>query len=76
MAECALRQAALHMMRHPGCYYPCIEQQLLETGESFESYVCNIYHGKVWGDDLVAAGIWGHVEYFNLDYNADFQNTD
>ena len=42
-------------MRHPGRYYPCIEQQLLETGESFESYVCNIFHGKVWGDDLVAA---------------------
>ena len=35
--------------------YPCIEQQLLETGESFESYVCNVFYGKVWGDDLVAA---------------------
>ena len=49
------------MMRHPGCYYPCIEQELLKTGKSFESYVCNVYHGKVWGDDLVAAAfsdIW------------------
>ena len=29
----------------------------VKTGESFKSYVCNVFHGKVWGDDLVAAAL-------------------
>ena len=32
-----------------------MEQELLETGESYESYCYNIFHCNVWGDDLVAA---------------------
>ena len=32
-----------------------MEQELLEMGESYESYCYNIFHCNVWGDDLVAA---------------------
>ncbi|MCG8620467.1 MAG: hypothetical protein MJE68_00520, partial [Proteobacteria bacterium] len=53
--ECAMCQVAYHMLRNAPKFYPYVEQQLAETGESYESYVCNIYHGRVWGDDLVCA---------------------
>ena len=43
------------MLRHPNKFYKSIEQELTESGESYESYCYNVYHSKVWGDDLVAA---------------------
>ena len=55
MAETAFRQVALHIIKHPDRFYPLISNQLLETGESFESYCVNIFRGNVWGDDLIAA---------------------
>ena len=54
-AEMAMRQVGFHMIRHPHKFYKCIENELMDTGESYESYCYNIYHSKVWGDDLVAA---------------------
>ena len=30
-----------------------MEQKLLETGESYDSYCYNIFHNQVWGDDLI-----------------------
>ena len=51
----AMRQAGFHMLRHPHKFYKVIEQELLDTGESYESYCYNVFHSLVWGDDLVAA---------------------
>ena len=51
----ALRQVSMHMLRHPSKFYRYMEQEFAETGESYESYVTNIFRGKVWGDDLIAA---------------------
>ena len=51
----SMRQAGLYMIRHPHQYYKLIEQELIDTGESYESYCYNVFHSKVWGDDLVAA---------------------
>ena len=51
----AMRQAGFHMLRNPNKFYKAIENELIDTGESYESYCFNVYHGKVWGDDLVAA---------------------
>ena len=48
-------QTAVHMIRHTYRFYPYIEQELLETGESYESYCYNVYHCNVWGDDLIAS---------------------
>ena len=45
------------MLRNPNKFYKAIENELIDTGESYESYCYNVYHGKVWGDDLVAAAI-------------------
>ena len=53
--ELAMRQVALHIMKHPEKFYPLLENELLETGESFESYCVNVFYGNVWGDDLIAA---------------------
>ena len=50
-----MRQVGFHMLRHPLKFYKYIEQELLETGESYKSYCYNVYMGNVWGDDLVAA---------------------
>ena len=50
-----MRQVGFHMLRNPNKFYKAIENELIDTGESYESYCYNVYHGKVWGDDLVAA---------------------
>ena len=43
------------MLQNPSKFYKSIEQELSESSESYESYCYNVYHSKVWGDDLVAA---------------------
>ena len=48
-------QIALQMLRHPTRYYKYLEYELIETGESYESYCCNVFHANVWGDDLLAS---------------------
>ena len=53
--ELAMRQVALHIIKNPEKFYPLLENELLETGESFESYCVNVFNGNVWGDDLIAA---------------------
>ena len=53
--EMAFKQVVLHMLRNLLKFYPYMEQEFTETGESYESYVMNIFRGKVWGDDLIAA---------------------
>ena len=54
-AETAFRQVALHMLRNPDKFYPLLQNELLETGESYESFCVNVFHGNVWGDDIIAA---------------------
>ena len=34
-----------------------MEQELTETGESYESFCVNVYKCNVWGEDLIAAAI-------------------
>ena len=51
----AMHQAALYMLRHPYKYFKCIEQELLRSGESYESYCYNVFNENVWGDDFIAA---------------------
>ena len=53
--DLAMRQVALHIIKNPEKFYPLLENELLETGESFESYCVNVFKGNVWGDDLIAA---------------------
>ena len=40
-AEMAMRQVALHMIKHPNHFYQYIEEDLLKAGESYESYCVN-----------------------------------
>ena len=54
-AEMAMRQVAFHMLRNPNRFYKFYEENLLKAGESYESFVVNVFHAKVWGDDLIAA---------------------
>ena len=54
-AEMAMCQAALYMLRHPYKYFKCVEQELLRSGESYESYCYNVFNKNVWGDDFIAA---------------------
>ena len=55
MPEMAMHQAGFHMLWNPSKFYKSIEQELSESGESYKSYCYNVYHSKVWGDDLVVA---------------------
>ena len=50
-----MRQVRLQMLKHPHRYYKYIKTELIDTGESYESYCYNVYHGNVWGDDLIAS---------------------
>ena len=61
--EMANRMAGLHMVRNPHKFYKLIEFELQKTGESYESYCYNVFHSKVWGDDLIAAVF---VDMWNL----------
>ena len=45
----------MFMLRHPSRYYKYVEEDLLYAGESYESFVYNVFHCNVWGDDLIAA---------------------
>ena len=51
----AMCQAALYMLRHPYKYFKCVEQELLWSGESYESYCYKIFKKNVWGNDFIAA---------------------
>ena len=51
----AMRQVGFHMLKHPEKFYTSIENELIETGESYESYCYNVFHSHCWGDDLMAA---------------------
>ena len=51
----ATRQAALYMLHHPYKYFKCVEQELLQSGKSYESYCYNVFNKNVWGDDFIAA---------------------
>ena len=42
------------MLKHPEKFYTSIENELIETSESYESY-CYVFHSHCWGDDLIAA---------------------
>ena len=50
----AMRQVALYMLHHPYKYFKCIEQELLRSGESYESYCYNVFNKNVWGNDFIA----------------------
>ena len=56
-AESLMRQAAMHMLRNPYRYYEALETQFIKTGESYGSFVYNVFHQNIWGDDLLAAVI-------------------
>ena len=51
----AMRQVGFHILKHPKKFYTSIENELIEMGESYESYCYNVFHSHCWGDDLVAA---------------------
>ena len=50
-----MRQVGFHLLKHPEKFYTSIENELIETGESYESYCYNMFHSHCWGDDLVVA---------------------
>jgi len=54
-AEMAMRQVALHMIKHPNRFYQYVEEDLLKAGESYESFCVNVFRCNVWGDNLIAA---------------------
>ena len=56
-SELLMKQAATHLIRHPYRFYKYMEQELTETGESYESFCVNVYNCNVWGDDLIAMAI-------------------
>ena len=85
--EMAMRQAGFHMLKHPEQFYKAVEDELNQSGESYESYCFNVYHSNVWGDDLVAAvfsDMWNiaisivspAIKYpVNLWHNKDFPDV-
>ena len=75
-AEMAMWQVVLYMLRHPYKYFKCVEQELLRSGKSYESYCYNVLNKNVWGDDLIAAlGFRQYVEYRNIHFYACSQET-
>ena len=59
-ADLLQKQIALHMLKHMNLFYPYVQQDLLDSGKSYESYCVNIFNGKVWGDDFLLSAL-GHM---------------
>ena len=57
MPELLMRQAGMYMLKNLYCYYKALEYKLIKTGESYESYVFNVFHRNIWGDGLIATVI-------------------
>ena len=57
------RQTALHMLKNTDMFYEYVAHELMDFDESYESYVMNIFNGKIWGDDLMVLAI---VHMFNI----------
>ena len=55
MAVMLCRQTAWYMARNPYFFFPLVEPEL--DGESYHSYVENIFEGNVWADDMIATAI-------------------
>ena len=53
--DMCMRQIALELVRDPYKYYPLVEEDLMESGQSYASYCYNTFHQQIWGDDLMAA---------------------
>ena len=51
----AMCQVGFHMLKHLEKFYTSIENELIETGESYESYCYNVFHSHCWGDDPMVA---------------------
>ena len=51
------RQTAYHMLKNADLFYEYVAQELIDDDESYESYVTNIFNGKIWGDDLMASAV-------------------
>ena len=49
------RQTAWYMARKPYFFFPLVEPEL--DGESYCSYVENIFEGNVWADDMITTAI-------------------
>ena len=49
------QQVALHMLRNADVFFPLINLDL--EGESYHSYLLNIYEGAIRGDDIIVAAI-------------------
>ena len=45
------------MLKHPHHHYKYTKTELIDIKESYESYCYNVFHGNVWGDDLIASVI-------------------
>ena len=50
-------QTAYHMLKNANLFYEYVAQELIDGDESYESYVTNIFNGKIWGDDLMASAV-------------------
>ena len=51
------------MLKYADIFYEYVAHDLIDFDESYESYVTNIFNGKIWGDDLMASAI---VHMFNI----------
>ena len=55
--ELLMCQVSMYMLKNPYRYYKALEYELIKTGESYESYIFNVFHQNIWGDDLIATVI-------------------
>ena len=54
-AQMICHQAALHMLKNPHMFYQYMEDVL--DGESYLNYCKNLFHGRIWGCDMVTSTV-------------------
>ena len=77
MPEMAMCQMGMYMLCHPSHYYKYVEEDLLYTGESYESFIYNLQCIPLQhvGGRSNCCSLWRHVEYRHQYCIADYQKT-
>ena len=61
------------MLKNADLFYEYMAQELINGDELYESYVTNIFNGKIWGDDLMASTVshmWNiHISFVSPELN-------
>ena len=56
-AEMMARQIGFHLLKNPKKFFPLVQDELLKSGESYESFCLNVFDGNRGLDDILSIAV-------------------